>query len=938
MIKNLKVKILFFIFVAPFATTLFATAFFVALLISHQTLAQTQQSCKNLLTSSTTSSTTSPTTLKWHVVGEHFGKNSTYRAAKRRFGIKDDVRMTPREEVTSFFNQIDKHYSLALKDESALETLRSEWLERALIKELPESYIEHQRAIARQNGRGGDFEKDFNKEHELKILQEQQRESFLRWFDHIMGPDVAEMSPPWLRYILLEELLEIGIYNPIKDSFSQRTHETVGAYPQLNEEAFSEVYTSLKSYYEGDYSSIKSNVLELIQKDERRAFANIYAQRLNELKELAVKFDPEETEGEWIKYDRGNTNHAQDLFDSLQNQNTGWCTANACSRATNQVKGGDFYVYYSKDINGEFTVPRIAIRMKDKRIFEVRGRVNDQNLDREISKTNILEDKLKEFGDEGKRYKQKSQDMKLLTKIEAKVKSGDEPSSEELRFLYEIDRNIQDFGESKDPRIHEIISQRDQNKDYARIFNIEVSEVTSNKGDVLSGKAKVFIGALELESEDDLSRVQLKAVIGDANFKSLTSARGLENLTRIGGSANFHNLTSAEGLENLTRIGWNANFNNLISARGLENLIYIGESAYFDNLTSAEGLESLTYIGWNANFNNLINAEGLENLTRIGTDANFKSLKSARGLENLTRIGWNANFKSLKSARGLENLTRIGWNAYFDNLTSARELESLIYIGGSANFKSLTSARELESLIYIGGSANFKSLKSARGLENLTRIDGSANFKSLKSARGLESLTYIGEDANFKSLKSARGLESLTYIGEDANFKSLKSARGLENLTRIGGSANFKSLKSARGLENLTRIGWNAYFDNLTSARGLESLTYIGWNANFKSLTSARELESLIYIGGDANFNNLKSARGLESLTYIGGDANFDKLTSAEELKNLTRISEKVHPDKVHPDKVHPDKVCPDKVCPDNLTRLRSFFTYYWQKLFPSTP
>ena len=776
MIKNLKVKILFFIFVAPFAT-----AFFVALFISHQALAQTQQSCKNLLTSSTTL----PTTLKWHVVGEHFGKNSTYRAAKRRFGIKDDVRMTPREEVTSFFNQINKHYSLALKDESALETLQSEWLERALIKELPESYIEHQRAIARQNGRGGDFEKDFNKEHELKILQEQQRESFLRWFDHIMGPDVAEMSPPWLRYILLEELLEIGIYNPIKDSFSQRTHETVGAYPQLNEEAFSEVYTSLKSYYEGDYNFEEPNLLELIKKDERRALANIYAQRLNELKELAVKFDPEETEGEWIKYDHGNTNHAQDLFDSLQNQNTGWCTANACSMATTQVDGGDFYVYYSKDVNGEFTAPRIAIRMEGERIFEVRGRVNDQNLDREISKTNILEDKLKEFGDEGKRYKQKSQDMKLLTKIEAKVQSADELSSDELRFLYEIDRNIQDFGESKDPRIHEIILQRDQIKDYARIFNIEVSEVTSNKGDVLSGKAKVFIGALELESEDDLSRVQLKAIIGDANFKSLKSARGLESLTYIGESAYLYNLTSAEGLENLTRIGWYANFNNLISSKGLGNLTHIHGDANFKSLKSARGLESLTYIGRSANFENLTSAEGLENLTRIGGSANFENLTSSEGLENLTRIGGSANFDNLTSAEGLENLTRIDIDAYFDNLTSSEGLESLTYIGWNANFNNLISARGLESLTRIGGSANFYNLISAEGLENLTRIGIDAYFDNLTSSEGLESLIYIGGDANFNNLISAKGLESLTYIGRSANFHNLTSAEELKNLTRI---------------------------------------------------------------------------------------------------------------------------------------------------------
>ena len=773
LIKNLKVKILFFVFTAPFAsfftTTLFTTTLF-ATLTNHQALAQTQQSCKNLLTSPTTSSTT----LKWHVVGEHFGKNSTYRAAKKRFNIENDIKTTPREEVTSFFNQIDKHYSLALKDGLALETLQSEWLERALIKELPESYIKHQRAIARQNGRGADFDQDFNKEHELKILQEQQRESFLRWFDYIMGMDVGvvNVSPPWLRYILLEELLEIGIYNPIKDSFSQRTHETVGAYPQFNGEAFSRVYTSLKSYYEGDYNFEEPNLLELIKKDERRAFANIYAQRFNELNKLAVKFNPKETEGEWIKYERGNKNHAQDLFDSLQNQNTGWCTANACSMATTQVDGGDFYVYYSKDINGEFTAPRIAIRMKDKRIFEVRGRFNDQHLDSEMIKTSILEDKLKEFGYEGERYKQKSQDMKLLTKIEAKVKSGDEPSSDELKFLYEIERKIQSFGYGKDPRIDEIISKRGQLvEDYALIFNVKTSEVTLNKEDVLSGKAKIFIGTLELGLEDDLSRIQLKAIGGHAHFNNLKSAKGLESLTYIGKSAYFNNLKSAKGLESLTYIAGTAGFVNLTSARGLESLTYIGKSAYFDNLINA------------------------------------------KGLENLVHIGGTASFVNLTSARGLESLTYIGKSAYFDNLINAKGLENLAHIGGHAYFYRLTSARGLESLTYIGKSVRFDNLINAKGLENLTYIGEDAIFYNLINAKGLENLTYIGEDAIFYNLTSARGLESLIHIGGIARFNNLKNPEGLENLTYIGGIARFDNLKDAEGLENLTYIG-TAYFYN----------------------------------------------------------------------------------------------------------------------------
>ena len=532
----------------------------------HQVLAK---SCKPLL---------SPP-LKWHVVGEHYKETSTYGAAKKRFGIESDPNKDPREEVSDFFHQIDKHYSLALEDELELEKLRSEWLERALIKEVPKSHINHLKAIARQHGREADFEYDFDEEHELKTLKEEQQESFLRWFDYIMGPDVKISL--WLRHILLKDLLEIGTYNYDKNSFAQRNHETVGPYPGLNSEAFAKVYDSLENYYEGRVDSIEDDVLEVIKKDKRRAFATLYAQRRNELEKLSIRFNLKVTEGEWVKYERGNKDHAKVLFDSLQNQNTGWCTANACGTAISQVKDGDFHVYYSEDFKGKPTAPRIAIRMEGESIAEVRGIAEDQHLDSEMFKTSILEDKLKKFGDEREKFKQKSEDMKLLTELEFKVQSGEELSLEELKFLYEFDRKIQGFGYDRDTRIDEIISQRDKkNKDYALIFKVKESEVTSNIEDVLSGEAKVFVGNLELIPEDDLSRVRLEAIVD--------------------GSAHFESLTSAKGLEHLKHIDWDAYFDSLTSAEGLENLSHIGGDAYFDSLTSAEGLENLSHVGGDA--------------------------------------------------------------------------------------------------------------------------------------------------------------------------------------------------------------------------------------------------------------------------------------------------------------------------------------------------
>ena len=668
-----------------------------------------------------------------HVVGEHYKDN--YAVAIKRFGIESDPNKSPKERVTDYFTQIDKRYSLAFKDESELEKLRSEWLELALIKEVPKSHIDNQRAIARQRGREADFDREFNREDELKTLKAQQQESFLRWFDYIMGPDVD--IPHWLRHILLKDLLEIGTYNTNKSGFAQRTSETAGSYPGLNSEAFAKVYGSLENYYKGRVDSIEDGVLEKIKENEGRAFATLYAQRLNELEKLSVWFDLKVTEGEWVKYERGNMDHAKDLFDSLQDQNTGWCTASTCSMATSQVKDGDFYVYYSEDFKGESTAPRIAIRMEGEIIIEVRGRAEGQNLDLEMLKTSILEDKLKKFGDEGEKYKQRFEDMNLLTKLEYKVESGEELSLEELKFLYEIDRKIQGFGYDRDTRIDEIISKRDKiEEDYALIFNVKKSEVSSKKEDVLSGKAKVFIGDLKLGPNDDLSRVRLETITGNAEFGALESAKGLEYLKHIGGDASFDNLISAEGLEHLEHIGGNANFERLTSAKGLESLNYVGGHANFKRLTNAEGLEELTYIGRNAEFGALESAKGLRSLNYVGGNASFRRLTNAKGLRSLNYVGENALFDKLTNAEGLEELTYVGRSASFRRLTNAKGLKKLSHIGGNAYFERLTSAKDLENF-NVGGDAVFgRSLTSAKDL-NRTDLDDNFNFYDLSSDEDL---------------------------------------------------------------------------------------------------------------------------------------------------------------------------------------------------------
>ena len=90
----------------------------------------------------------------------------------------------------------------------------------------------------------------------------------------------------------------------------------------------------------------------------------------------------------------------------------------------------------------------------------------------------------------------------------------------------------------------------------------------------------LFIGAVD---QKIIKKIMLKfeRIGGNADFKYLAPAKGLETLVSVGGNAYFGNLASAEGLEALVSIGGGANFSRLTSAEGLEALVSIGGNAYF---------------------------------------------------------------------------------------------------------------------------------------------------------------------------------------------------------------------------------------------------------------------------------------------------------------------------------------------------------------------
>lgn len=239
--------------------------------------------------------------------------------------------------------------------------------------------------------------------------------------------------------------------------------------------------------------------------------------------------------------------------------------------------------------------------------------------------------------------------IKKLVEINKKTDRKEEPTKEELKFLYEIDSKLKssEWPEKAERIEKETKKKRKIKKDFAIIFNVKEEEVGTKPSDLKSGIIKVYIGAKLSVNFGNVNKLQNLIYIKKADFKLLTCATYLKKLQEIIGDSYFSSLTSSEGLENLQ---------------------YIGGSAYFNLLTSSDGLGNLQYIGGGANFSSLISAKGLENLKSIGRTVGFNSLNSLDGLNSNLVINGDAYFSDEITIDDIINSgITINGNIYIDN-------------------------------------------------------------------------------------------------------------------------------------------------------------------------------------------------------------------------------------------------------------------------------
>ena len=346
-----------------------------------------------------------------------------------------------------------------------------------------------------------------------EIAVEDLEKSLDSWISYLS--DANEPYPTWFRYYAFRNILDLGDFDKDKKEFTKRSKGSTRLFPEIDRGALAYVQQMIEAsknpemldkLIKAQTTAANQDIPEeqIITKAKAKEFAKLnfakqYAEGMAQAGEITPEMR-EETRGKWVKYQKDTDPTA--LWASLQNKGTAWCTKGFATAET-QLKGGDFYVYYTLDRQGKPTIPRIAIRMQEdpsagsgQVIGEVRGVADgDQNLEGNMAE--IAEEKMKALPG-AEKYKKASSDMKMLTAIEKKVNRGEQLIKDDLVFLYEIENTIDGFGYQRDSRIEEIRKGRNAREDAPIVFECASGEIAWGVDEV-NKNTKAYIGEWNIE-------------------------------------------------------------------------------------------------------------------------------------------------------------------------------------------------------------------------------------------------------------------------------------------------------------------------------------------------------------------------------------------------------------------------------------------------------
>jgi hypothetical protein len=738
------------------------------------------------------------------------------QAAKRTARLTGEK--APQKPEERIQNYLDRLQEILDRDdphdrERGIEAMKRLMHRVAVIKpqDIPESYWNLQRRIAREQGHGDIEITPLRKQEQAEIIRTDQKSSLDAWADYLSSSDAV--YPDWLKYWAMRSVMNLGEYDKEKKQFSKRRKDTVKPFPDLNQEALSYVLDALEKKYskkrvEPDAfgEEDRARFEQLLQEE---SFAKLYAWAIEKVTP-ASKEQLEQVKGRWVRYPK-DSDHMP-LVKSLQGHGTGWCTAGE-STAKNQLQAGDFHVFYSEDAQGNPVIPRVAIRMEGDSIAEVRGIAENQNLDPYVG--DIVQAKLKRFPD-GELYEKKMLDMKRLTSIEKAIKAGQELGDQDLRFLYEIDDSIQGFGYQKDPRIKELKQGREARTDLAKVFDCRPDQISFTPEEALKGDIVFHEGSLGLGHLDTADGLKLpRRIRGYLSLAGLVAADGLVMPEDVGGSVDMTSLVSAKGVVMPRRVGGMLDLRNLKTDDGLVLPEYVCSELVLKSLEHAKKLVLPRHAGF-VNLDGLVTAENLVLPNQGLFQINLNSLKSAVGLVIPDGLNCSIEMAGLESAEGLRIPEDYKGHLDLSGLTQPDGLAIPESFRGGLSLSGLVSGEGLR--IPEGAKMVFlPKLKTAKGLILPERLAGQLNLGGLLNTDGLRLPREIGSLMLY-GLKITKGLVLPEIVHDTLDLSGLPSAEGLALPHTVGRVLHLSGLLTTKGLELPEHVGLDVTLNSLSDS------------------------------------------------------------------------------------------------------------------------
>lgn len=375
------------------------------------------------------------------------------------------------------------------------------------VEDIPDSYWQAQLRVARDRGEAGDWQ-DLKEEQVRKTKQdhlahtkEDQKGSLEEWIDYLAA-DKSSYLPDYLKYWAFQGMLRLERYEKGEDGKPGRFPErptgkqrSAKMFPEVNERALKFIAQSYDTKSKNQPIHFRYDIPRpareaFLKGLDARDFRSLYGWGQEYIPPIN-KEEMQTTQGQWVTYPQGSEGRI--LSKTLQGKGSGWCIAGE-NLAQDYLSRGDLFVYYTRDREGNPTIPRVVIVSAGNHVTEVRGIEWEENVDSSIKTTNIISDKLREIPG-GEEFFEIDMDTKQLTAIDRKMTSGVGLDRNELTFLYELDRPIKYFGYKPDPRIAELRAKRSPEQDITVIFDCDPSGIAHSAGEIKAG-TKAYVGLL----------------------------------------------------------------------------------------------------------------------------------------------------------------------------------------------------------------------------------------------------------------------------------------------------------------------------------------------------------------------------------------------------------------------------------------------------------